>query len=72
MQLFPSEDAVKTWSAATGNPPGLVFQPAQLWDLARLWCDDRLDLRWKRRTPAERQTILDRVGLTGPDRAIPG
>jgi hypothetical protein len=60
------------WSAATGQNAGLVFEPAQLWDLARQWYDDRLDLRWKRRTPAERQAILDSVGLTGPDWAITG
>ena len=37
-----------------------------MWALARRWYDDRLDLDWRRRTPAERQAILDAVGLTGP------
>jgi hypothetical protein len=54
MQLFRSEDDVKMWSAATGKPPGLLFPPARLWGLARLWYDDRPDLSWQRRTPAER------------------
>ncbi len=72
MQVFRSEDDVKAWSAATGHKVGLVFEPGQLWELASKWYDDRLDLRWRRRTPAERQAILDSVGLTGPDWAITG
>jgi hypothetical protein len=71
MQLFRSEEDVKAWSQATGKEIGIVFAPAQLWALARRWYDDRLDLNWKRRTPAERQAILEEVGLTGPDWEIP-
>jgi len=37
----------------------------QLWELARCWYDDRLQLDWRRRTLSARQTLLDNVGLTG-------
>ena len=43
-----------------------MLLPELLWELARRWYDDRFELRWRRRTPAERQAILDAVGLSGP------
>ena len=51
-----------------------MVEPATLWRLAERWWDDRLELDWRRRTPAERQTILEEVGLTGPfwELAAPG
>ena len=42
-----------------------MFGPAQLWELARRWFDDRLEFDWRRRTVTERQSILNGVGLTG-------
>ena len=65
MQLFRSEEEVDEWAESTGHPKGAVFSPGQLWDLARGWYDDRLDLNWRRRTVAERQAILTAVGLIG-------
>ncbi len=65
MQLFRSEDDIIEWSAVTGRPKGAVFSPIQLWELAVRWYDDRLQFDWYRRTVAERQAILDEVGLTG-------
>ncbi len=41
------------------------MEPAQLWELAKRWYNDRLRLDWRRRSVAERQRILDEVGLTG-------
>jgi hypothetical protein len=38
----------------------------RMWALAQRWYDDRLDPDWRRRSPAERQAILDAVGLSGP------
>jgi hypothetical protein len=70
MQLFRSEEDIQAWSKATGQAVGLVFEPERLCRLARRWYDDRLELGWKRRTPAERQAILDGVGLTGRAWAI--
>ena len=65
MQLFRSEEEVDEWARITGHPRGAVFAPAQLWELANGWYDDRLQLDWRRRTVKERQAILTNVGLTG-------
>lgn len=66
MQLFRSEDDVRTWSARTDIPIGAVFDVATLWELAKRWYDDRLDLDWNRRSVGQRQAILHDVGLAGP------
>ncbi len=42
-----------------------MISPEQLWELGRRWYGDRLQFDWRRRTLAERQAILDAVGLTG-------
>jgi hypothetical protein len=57
---------VRRWCAERGVAPGAVVPTGQLWELARRWYDDRFEPGWRRRTPAERQAILDAVGLTGP------
>jgi hypothetical protein len=56
---------VRRWCAERGLRPGATITIEQLWSLARRWYDDRFDLDWRRRTPAERQAVLDVVGLTG-------
>jgi Alkylmercury lyase len=66
MLLFRSEDDVRAWCEQRRTTPGAIFDLARLWDLARTWYDDRLDLNWRRRTIPERQAILDAVGLDGP------
>lgn len=66
MQLFRSEEDVDRGAARTGHAKGAVFSPEQLWELAKRWWDDRLDLDWQRKPVAIRQGILDEVGLTGP------
>ena len=65
MLLFRSEDDVRAWCEQRRIRPGAVFDLARLWKLATAWYDDRLDPAWRRRTIAERQAILDAVGLTG-------
>jgi len=65
MQLFQSEEEVRAWCEERRRPAGAIFDLARLWALARTWYDDRLDPHWRRRTVAERQAILDAVGLTG-------
>ena len=66
MQAFRSEGEARRWSEANDRPPGALFSPEQLWQLAQVWYDDRLDLDWRRRTPEERQELLASCGLTGP------
>ena len=53
------------WAAATDHRKGAVLEPETLWQLARRWYDDRLELDWCRRTIPERQAILDQLGLIG-------
>lgn len=55
---------MEKWCAATGHAKGAVLKPTQLWELAKRWYDDRLELDWRRLSIAERQTILEGVGLT--------
>lgn len=42
-----------------------MLTPETLWELAKRWYDDRLELDWRRRSVAERQAILEDLGLTG-------
>ena len=45
---------------------GAIVDVPRLWRLAGKWYSDRLDPNWRRKTIAERQTILSEVGLAGP------
>lgn len=65
MQAFRSEGELDRWCELEGCPRGAVFAPSTLWHLATVWYDDRLDHGWRRRTVAERQAHLGRVGLEG-------
>jgi hypothetical protein len=65
MQAFRSEAEIDRWCADAGIGRGAVFTPEVLWKLASVWYDDRLQLDWRRRTPAERQALLERASLTG-------
>ena len=65
MQLFRSEEDLARWSEQTGRGVGAVFSPGQLWELAKVWWDDRLAFDWQRRTVQERQAMLTAAGLTG-------
>jgi hypothetical protein len=38
----------------------------RMWALAQRWYDERFDPDWRRRSSAERQAILDAVGLSAP------
>jgi hypothetical protein len=57
---------VRRWCAERDLRPGATVALDRLWALAGRWYDDRFDPGWRRRTPAERQAILDEVGLRGP------
>jgi hypothetical protein len=65
MLLFRSEEHVDRWCERQRVARGAVFPVPLLWELARRWYDDRLELDWRRKTIRERQAILDEVGLTG-------
>lgn len=57
---------MRRWCEDRSTRPGATVALEPLWALARRWYDDRLELGWRRRTPPERQALLDAVGLTGP------
>ena len=65
MRLFRSEEHVSRWSEQAGTPVGSIFSLHSAWRLAELWFRDRLDVAWRRRTPAEAQAIFERAGLEG-------
>ena len=66
MQLFRSEEHVRTWSKATGIPVGAIFPLDALWTLASLWFHDRLSPAWRRRSMDEAHANFAQAGLTGP------
>jgi hypothetical protein len=57
---------VRRWCEDRSTRRGATVALDRLWTLARSWYGDRFELGWRRRTPAERQALLDAVGLTGP------
>ncbi len=48
------------------QPRGGLLTVTQLWDLARIWYEQRLEPRWRRRTAEEAQAVFEGIGLTGP------
>ena len=65
MRLFRSEEEIDAWCTAHGLPRGATLGVATLRELAARWYGDRLSPRWRPRTRAESQAVLDAVGLTG-------
>jgi hypothetical protein len=45
---------------------GAVVALEQVWTLARLWYEDRLDPEWRRPTPEEATAKFATAGLIGP------
>jgi len=65
MQLFRSEEHVRTRSKQTGIPVGAIFPLDALWKLSTLWFHDRLSPDWRRRTMDEAHANFAAAGLTG-------
>jgi hypothetical protein len=63
--LFCSESHVDDWLARTGNNKGAVLELGTLWRLATGWYSGRLNLDYRRRTPAEAAQFFAGIGLTG-------
>ena len=60
-----SEDDVDEWAERTGRPRGRAVPIEVLFELSGPWYRDRLDPDRVPATSAERQRLLDAVGLTG-------
>jgi hypothetical protein len=69
MLLFRSEEHVAAWLA--GRKPGATISVTKLCELANAWWGDRLAPDWRPHTRDQNQSILDRLGLTGPFWTLP-
>ncbi len=65
MRFFRSEEAVRAWTAETGQT-GEVVPLQQLWALAQAWYSNRLHLDFHGRSLEEAQAIFRQVGLSAP------
>ena len=65
MNLFRSEEHVKSWLAARGAEPGATLSAATMCAVAHDWYRDRLADDWRPRGRDESQSILARYGLRG-------
>jgi len=65
MVFLRSEEHLARWLADRGWELGASMSAPTLNELARRWWWTRIDPDWRPRTPAESQSILDEVGLTG-------
>jgi hypothetical protein len=65
MLAFRSEEHAERWSEQRRIPRGAVFSAQQMWQLAHAWYADRLSPNWRRRTPAEAETLFAEIGLSG-------
>lgn len=64
--LFTSDEHVDRWCARQGIARGAIVSLAQTWALAKRWYEHRLDLDFRRPTPAEAMATFASVGLDGP------
>src|SRR5919106_351739 len=58
MLLFRDEEHVERWARTGGHPKGGLLTLEQLWDLARIWYENRLQPDWRRRTADEATGLL--------------
>ena len=67
MLFFRSEEAIRTWCRAHGQPTGPTATLEQLWRLSLGWYSNRLDPDARRPQPAEVRRIFATAGLTRPE-----
>lgn len=63
MRLFRSGEDLRRW-LEQGNPRGETMSVDRLWNLSRAWYGGRHLPTWKRRSPAEAESLFRSVGLT--------
>lgn len=66
MLFFRSEERVREWCAARGEPRGPLVRMDQLWGLAVAWYATRLAADSRRPGPAEMRPIFAELGLAEP------
>ena len=65
MLFFRSEENVRAWCGAHGDPVRPIVTMPQLWGLALAWYATRLDPDSRRPKPDEMVRIFAGLGLTG-------
>lgn len=65
MLFFRSEERVREWCAARGNPVRPLVSIDQLWKLATTWYSTRLEENSRRPQPDEMREIFSNLGLEG-------
>ncbi len=66
MLLFRSEETVDRWCEAHRVPQRPLVSLEQLWHLAVVWYENRLQPESRRPTPQDMVGIFVSVGLEGP------
>ncbi len=61
MLLFRGEEHVQRAGVARGSS----LTPAQMWNVADVWYQDRADPGWRRKTAPEAEAVFASAGLTG-------
>lgn len=65
MLFFRSEEQVRAWCNAHGNPMQPLVRMDQLWTLATTWYSTRLQENSRRPKPDEMRGIFAGLGLEG-------
>jgi hypothetical protein len=60
MLLFRAEGHVER----SGKVRGASMTPAQMWQLADIWYQDRADPGWRRKTVEEVEAVFAEIGLS--------
>ena len=61
--LFRSKEHVETWCGQMQMPAGELLSFEQVWELSKLWYQDRLLPKFKGRSIAEAHEIFEKLGL---------
>ncbi len=55
------------WATATAKPLAAMMTLGQCWAISETWYEGRLDRAYAPPTVAQRQAVLARAGLVGPE-----
>ena len=64
MLLFQSEEWINVWCQRNNLKRGEVLTIQQVWELSKLWYQDRLSLDYHGRSLEQAEEIFRQVGLT--------
>ena len=64
MLLFRSEEWINVWCKRNNLERGEVLAIQQVWELSKLWYQDRLSVEYHGRTVEQVEEIFKQAGLT--------